>query len=298
MTEIQIECFLAIANHLNFARAASELNISQPAVTHQIQALEAELGVKLFRRSTRTVFLTPEGEYFLDDAKSMQQIILRAKSRFSKDGVINYESLTIGCSSPYQVRLMSNTLKNLRMEYSDFHPQFRYITQSQIPPKIDDGILDVALGTKLKLNSQSKVKYKELTVVSLRCVCPKDHPFSRLDNISLEDLKESKLIIYTPISASPEIALTQRNLVRNKNITDTYLCEYSEDAILLVEAGYGVTILPDIFIPNWADVNTIPIRDAKKLSFGLYYKAHFTNDILRRFVNLMNDEMGQLELLK
>lgn len=291
MTEIQIECFLAIANHLNFARAASELNISQPAVTHQIQALEAELGVKLFKRSTRTVFLTPEGEYFLDDAKSMQQIILRAKSRFSNEGIVNFESLTIGCSSPYQVRLMSNTLKSLRMEYSDFHPQFRYITQSQIPQKIDDEVFDVALGMKLKLNAQSKVKFRELTSVSLSCVCPKEHPFSRLDNISLEDLKESKLIIYTPISASPEIALTQKNLVRNKNITDTYLCEYSEDAILLVEAGYGVTILPDIFIPDWADVNKIPIRDTRKLSFGLYYKAHFTNEVLRRFIALMKDEL-------
>ena len=221
----------------------------------------------------------------------MQQIILRAKSRFSNEGIVNFESLTIGCSSPYQVRLMSNALKSLRMEYSDFHPQFRYITQSQIPQKIDDEVFDVALGMKLKLNAQSKVKFRELTSVSLSCVCPKEHPFSRLDNISLEDLNESKLIIYTPISASPEIALTQKNLVRNKNITDTYLCEYSEDAILLVEAGYGVTILPDIFIPDWADVNKIPIRDTKKLSFGLYYKAHFTNEVLRRFVALMKDEL-------
>lgn len=61
MTETQIECFLAVANHLNFARAAEELNISQPAVTHQIQTLEAELNIKLFKRSTRFVSLTEEG---------------------------------------------------------------------------------------------------------------------------------------------------------------------------------------------------------------------------------------------
>lgn len=68
MTEIQIECFLSVANHLNFARASEELNISQPAVTHQIKTLEAKLGVKLFKRSTRLVSLTEEGLYFLDDA--------------------------------------------------------------------------------------------------------------------------------------------------------------------------------------------------------------------------------------
>lgn len=292
MTEIQIECFLAIANHLNFARAAGELNISQPAVTHQIQALEAELGVKLFKRSTRNVFLTSEGEYFLDDAKSMQQIILRAKSRFSKEGVVGFESLTIGCSSPYQIRLMSNVLKKMRIEYADFHPQFRYMTQSQFPQKIDDEVLDVALGMKLNINDQSKVKFRELTSVSLRCVCPKEHHFSNCESISLKELQLSKLIVYTPISASPEIAMTQKNLVKNKNMIDTYLCEYPEDAILLVEDGYGVTILPEIFIPDWADVNKIPISDAKKLSFGIYYKSRLTNEVLRRFITLMQEELG------
>ena len=110
MTEIQIECFLSVANHLNFARASEELSISQPAVTHQIQSLEAELGVKLFKRSTRFVSLTEEGISFLDDAKSMQQIIFRAKSRFSKAGTAAYETLVIGCSSPYQMQLFLVTL--------------------------------------------------------------------------------------------------------------------------------------------------------------------------------------------
>ncbi len=44
MTIFQIECFLAVAEHLNFARAATQLNVSQPAITRQIHTLEAELG--------------------------------------------------------------------------------------------------------------------------------------------------------------------------------------------------------------------------------------------------------------
>ena len=47
----QLECFLAVANHLNFSRAAQELHITQPAVSHQINTLEDELGVKLDRKS-------------------------------------------------------------------------------------------------------------------------------------------------------------------------------------------------------------------------------------------------------
>ena len=80
MNTFQLSCFLTVAETLNFARAAKQLNVTQPAVTHQIRSLETELGVKLFKRSTRSVELTREGSIFINDAKSMIAISLRAKS--------------------------------------------------------------------------------------------------------------------------------------------------------------------------------------------------------------------------
>ena len=55
MNTFQLTCFMAVAETLNFARAAERLNITQPAVTHQIRSLEEELEVKLFKRTTRLV---------------------------------------------------------------------------------------------------------------------------------------------------------------------------------------------------------------------------------------------------
>lgn len=286
MTETQIECFLAVANHLNFARAAEELNISQPAVTHQIQTLEAELNIKLFKRSTRFVSLTEEGNYFLDDAKSIQQTMFRAKTRFSNN---DYEMLTIGCSSPSQIQLLSNALKQIRWQHPHIHPQFRHLTQSQIPQRIDDEVIDIAFGPKMDITSQKKVLYRELFQMSLSCVCPKDHPVSKLKSISLNEIQTHKLIIYTPISASFEITMTQKKLIGNKKINETYLCEFSEDAILLVEAGYGIAILPEAFVPKWANVCTIPIENIHQLSYGAYYKAHTSNKMVYDFFNLVKE---------
>ena len=70
MNTFQLTCFIAVANTLSFARAAENLHVTQPAVTHQIKVLEQELGVPLLHRSTRSVTLTPEGQTFLEDAKS------------------------------------------------------------------------------------------------------------------------------------------------------------------------------------------------------------------------------------
>ena len=61
MNTTQLECFVEVANYLNFSKAAQQLRLSQPAVSHQINTLEDELGVKLFHRTSKSVRLTQEG---------------------------------------------------------------------------------------------------------------------------------------------------------------------------------------------------------------------------------------------
>ena len=83
MTIFQIECFLAVAEHLNFAKAATQLNVSQPAITRQIHTLEAELGTQLFIRSTRMVRLTENGRIFQSDAQLIVNTARRSVQRFA-----------------------------------------------------------------------------------------------------------------------------------------------------------------------------------------------------------------------
>ena len=83
MNTFQLECFLAVAENLSFARAAQQLHITQPAVTQQIKALEKELNAKLFARSTRSVKLTREGAVFLYDSRHILSIARRMTDRFA-----------------------------------------------------------------------------------------------------------------------------------------------------------------------------------------------------------------------
>ena len=55
MNTVQLECFLAVAEYLNFSKAADFLKITQPAVSHQITSLEDELGARLFARTSKNV---------------------------------------------------------------------------------------------------------------------------------------------------------------------------------------------------------------------------------------------------
>ena len=94
MTIFQIECFLAVAEFLNFAKAAEQMNISQPAITRQIQSLEDELGGKLFQRSTRVVRLTENGHIFMVEAQTMVAAAQRSIRRFSmndREEILDFE---------------------------------------------------------------------------------------------------------------------------------------------------------------------------------------------------------------
>src|SRR5438046_10626428 len=70
--------FVAVAEELNFTKAAKRLQIAQPPVTRHIRDLEAELGVQLFERNSRRVFITDAGRSFLNEARVVIQHVSQA----------------------------------------------------------------------------------------------------------------------------------------------------------------------------------------------------------------------------
>ena len=110
----QLESFIQVAEHLNFARASEALNITQSAVSRQIRSLEEELDAKLFRRTTRTVSLTSDGAIFLEHAKQIlgQLKIATAKLRHHTNARV--QPLTIGCESETDLDFLCGILDRCR----------------------------------------------------------------------------------------------------------------------------------------------------------------------------------------
>lgn len=77
----KLRYFVAVAAESNFGRAAARLYITQPALSRQIQSLEAEIGVRLFDRDRQGARLTPAGEQFCDDAKRLLELFIAARHR-------------------------------------------------------------------------------------------------------------------------------------------------------------------------------------------------------------------------
>lgn len=75
--------FLAVAEELNFSRAAERLHIAQPALSAQIRTLETQLGCELFHRTTRKVELTSAGQLLLPDARALVEQADRAEAKLA-----------------------------------------------------------------------------------------------------------------------------------------------------------------------------------------------------------------------
>ena len=91
----KLRYFVAVAAEANFGRAAARLYMTPPALSRQIQSLEAEIGVRLFDRDRRGARLTPAGEQFRDDAKLLLELFGAARHR-AREAARSASHLTVG----------------------------------------------------------------------------------------------------------------------------------------------------------------------------------------------------------
>ncbi len=289
MNVFQMECFLAVAENLNFARAAEQLHVTQPAVTQQIHALERELNVKLFTRTTRTVKLTEQGRTFINDAQQMVAISERAKKRFETFSDDEIQLLSLGCYNYPFLFPMSDILRDLREEYPYLHPRLQVIPFQHIYRLLDEGDLDAVVGFKEADTLKISAQYKEVRKVPLVCICPSDHTLSERKSITPEELKNEKLVLFSPVRATINIARLQGDFIGNRAPAELYFCDSAEAITVLVSAGFGVSVVPDLFLPDNTGISRIPVEGLEPVSFGVYYKSLQGKPLLKAFIRKMRE---------
>lgn len=143
--------FLAVARDEKFTRAAEQLHVTQPTLSHQIAELEAELGVKLFIRSSHNIVLTEEGMML----KRRAQEILSLADRTKRDFIGRQEELkgtvAVGSGEFLSTRLLTDCMTAFRR----IHPLVKYELYSgnvdNISDSIEHGLLDMGLMLDLSM---------------------------------------------------------------------------------------------------------------------------------------------------
>ena len=245
MNIFQLSCFLAVAEYLNFAQAAQSLHVTHPAVSQQIQSLEKELNVKLFRRTTRTVRLTEEGKAFLRDAQQIVALSERAKKRFGNAMDGNIETLTIGCYNFPCMFLLSDALEVLRSIRPELHPRLQTIPFQHIYRMLEEEDLDAVVGfresAKMKIKAQYRSKVLAIfdQIPGLLSRHEKRVVFNKIVEGSMADQYEETFFWLSDSMIANECRrVSDPNVGLSLTESDTYIKCYLGDTGLLVSHAF------------------------------------------------------------
>lgn len=292
MTTDQLESFIQVAENLNFARAAEILNITQSAVSRQIHALEAELGVKLLHRTTRTVTLTSAGVSFLDDAKNVIGRLKIAAARIQHNQSSGIQLLSIGCGNEADLALLGEILKVCREQLPNIHPFIRVIPHRAILNLFYQGEIDILFGFQDDIPPKEGIIYKELFQIPLCCLVPNTHPYAEKTHILENELFSEHIVSCNSYAMPSKAAEVQNRISQHLLPESVYICENMQVLLTLVRAGYGCAIVPQMHHAA-IDITSIPFQNIEPLSYGMFYKSGIQDSLLKKFISITKDMIVQ-----
>ncbi len=284
MNTIQLECFVAVAEHLNFSKASQVLQITQPAVSHQIQTLEEELDVKLFVRTSRNVSLTPEGILFLSDAELILKTAHSAKERLGRHE--HFLPFDLGCHNHTELNLLPPVLQKLSEEFPMLRPSMRLVPFPSLLSLVESNQILAALSIK-ETQKKFPLSFRELCLAPISCVCSPEHPLAQYEALTLEQLSGT-FIACSPRQVSYAVFSAQGRVLTELPPQQHYLTENIESAFTLAKAKIGYTLYPDISLAREPGLCYIPVTDLPKVPFGIYFQYHHDHPALKRFVSLIS----------
>ncbi|MBG4651662.1 LysR family transcriptional regulator [Pseudomonas aeruginosa] len=241
--------FIAVAEELHFGRAAERLGISQPPLSQQIQALEEEIGARLFERTNRRVELTDAGRLFLDESRQVLAQVDKAVLLARRAHLGELGELKIGftSSAPFTSTIPSS-IHAFRKAYPDVHLDLQEMSSRQVLKALLEESLQVGVIRPLAL--PDAVHWVELFREPLGAVLRADHPLAAgsEDGLAIAALAEEPFVFF-PRSYGTGLYDQVIALTRQAGFSPRIAQEASEAMTIigLVSAGLGVSILPASF---------------------------------------------------
>lgn len=286
----QLEYFVAVAEHLNFTKAAKQFYISQSAVTLQIRALEEEMGVSLFLRTNRRVALTPAGRTFLEDAKAILKRTQDAVERARRSDTIFTGTLNIGFIKGFEKTSLPDLISDFHVKYPNIHFSFTRENVSELYDGLMDGSLDVVFNLQYSLDNLENIDYVVIKKYPLYAVVPASHPLSHRSGIRRSELKGYPLVdIKRNDSFYGENAtITQKFTEAGFLPKISYTSNDTETTLLAVAAGFGYALLPGYvtdFLSMREKVIPIPLENEEDImTVTASWRKGSQNPALDRFL--------------
>jgi len=186
--------FVAVAEEMNFSRAAQRLYIAQPPLSNQIKQLEEELGVKLFDRRRGGVRLTEAGQLLLEEARQVLVQLDQTTRMVGRVGSGKVGRLTLGFVPSASNNILPRFLQAFREDFPDVELYLHEMNPDQLVDRLHDKRIDVAF-FYLPFED-STLDFKPVLREPLVVALPESHPLAAQPEVDLQALSEEPFILH------------------------------------------------------------------------------------------------------
>ncbi len=289
MNTRQMRYFTAVAEELNFRKAAERLHMTQPPLSQQIAALEEELGVMLFARNRRRVELTEAGHSLLHDARTILASIEVARQRTIDVGSGKSGRLRIGFVGPAIDGPLPADIKRFR----NAHPRVTLDLHETTTPQQFDLLRNHAIDAGV-------VRLVGHDTAGLTCVpyhseryvlaVPADDPLAKRKSVPLAAL-DNKPLIMSPRGLNPVLfdtwAAAFATAGARMHVVQEAVTKHT--SVALVAAGHGITPVPESTAGTGRrGVAFIPLQGGiPPLTLHIAYRLPLRSAVLEAFLNAL-----------
>jgi DNA-binding transcriptional LysR family regulator len=237
----QVRYFLALAQTLNFTRAAEECNVSQPALTRAIQALEAELGGTLLVRERQHTHLTELGSRMLPLMRQCYESALSAKAlaRAVKTGEV--APLALAVSRAINLALLAKPLRELMRVSKGLQLKLIRVSGGELVELLKSGEAELGIGGPQR-EAWDRLDTWPLFAEPFEVIVNRDHEFARRNEIDLRELNGEPFLLCAACEMADDLArLLGEHGIKHES---AHQVETDHDVVALLEASLGVSLAP------------------------------------------------------
>ncbi len=287
----QLRAFIHVAQTGSISKAADKLFLSQPSISLQIKALEAEVDTVLFERRGPKIKITPAGKILYDISLPLIEGMDSLNETFSAQmGQIDTGTLSIAAGESTILYILPKFVAEFNKLYPNISLRLRNVTGRDGMSMLRADEADFAVGSMIE--RVEDMAYFPIFNFDPVLITPKDHPLSGKTKLSLQDISPYGLIL-------PPRHLSTWRMVKmafeQRNIPYKVTLEAGGWEVIkkYVSMGLGISIVTDICLHGDENINVIPLGDYfPKRSYGVVIrKGKHISPQARSFFELMHEDL-------
>ncbi len=291
-----LQYFIAVAEELNFTRAAQRLDMSQPPLSNQIKALEMELGTQLFIRGKRQLALTESGRLLLRRSREIMEMADKARGEILSLGGELSGTISIGLVDGRAPYIGADIIKEFGLEFPMVKFHFWNGSSDDVIDRIYRGLLDVGI-----IAAPYDAEHLQGITVGRglwSAMIPEDHELAKDKDTALPLKELSGHRIFIPERASRQESIRRwfKGIGAQPVIAGT-LSNF-ETALAVASSGAAICVFPQSCQDTYPRIVTKVLTDPKRRAeYVLVWKADtYQRELVEEFIQFVRDEKEMLDL--